>query len=185
MARAPRGSRRQHAAGCWRSRREFSGGPVGIETQRPPKATPPMKKNSDRDYPARRCPPDAGAVRRDRAFTRGVRAGVQRSPRVKSACTRPIRSASLASSAGVIIALSLASVTQRLSSLSKIDRRRGSVVACAARSQSAAFSHGSIAAPIAPGDFICSVNNGNGTRFHLALLVFLEGLSPKAIRLSS
>jgi hypothetical protein len=73
----------------------------------------------------------------------------------------------------------LASVTQRLSSLSKIDRRRGSVVACAARSQSAAFSHGSIAAPIAPGDFICSVNNGNGTRFHLALLVFLEGVEPE------
>jgi hypothetical protein len=68
---------------------------------------------------------------------------------------------------GVIIALSLASVTQRISSLSKMDLRRGSIVVCAARSQSAvrlqsaAFSQG-----FASRNLICSVNQAGGTEIH-------------------
>ena len=48
----------------------------------------------------------------------------------------------------------------------QMDLRRGSIVASAARSQSAAFSQGSIATKIASRDLIRSVNQGDGTEFH-------------------
>jgi hypothetical protein len=129
------GSRRPHAAGCWPEVRHH-GCLNSIE---------PKRNNLENDRTTAHEgglgqrhetipqgePARLGSSPADRAFTRGVRAGIRRSARVKSACTRPIRSASTRQLGGVIIALHPA---QRW--ISGGDRSW----ACAARSQSAAFS---------------------------------------------
>ena len=92
--------------------RLLAGGPASRmpELERTESATtsktteqPPTREDSDSDTRLSRktIPARLGSSPADRAFTRGVRAGIRRSARVKSACTRPIRSSSLACSAGL------------------------------------------------------------------------------------
>ena len=164
LARERAGSRRPHAAGCWPEVRHH-----GCLNSSEPKAQRPRKRQNNRprgrsrtatrDYPARRA-----RSTREKSGGSGVYPRRScRDPKVGESqiCLHSAdRSSSLACSAGSSSRFHWRALPEAFQQRWIFGGDRS--WACAARSQSAAFSR----IVIVSRDLICSVNKGNGTKFH-------------------